>query len=442
MAFSNKHIKHSSLLLSVVASLTLGACTTVSPSISQKDATLISPSQTLRAERLDNLLQSAVSQNKVPGLSVLVYEDGKEVYYGQAGLRDRETNIPLARSDVGRYYSMTKPIVGVGLMMLYEEGKFDLDDPIAKYLPEYSNLKVYAGENEDGTLLTTALKRAVTIRDLMRHTAGLTYGRFSDTGVDKEYRKARILHPHDNLETFSTNLGKLPLLVQPGEKWIYSVAVDVQARLIEVLTGKTVGEYLQDSLFTPLGMSHTGFVVKPDDKEKFGPAYIVDKSSGSPVFIRLTDPNAPKITRGVVYQIDGNFLNKQPLESGGGGLVSSIDDYAKFTTMLLQKGTSGGKSYLKPETLALMSSDQLGNIDNGQLDASLGFGLDFSVKLKQIEDPDTLKLPDGSFFWGGLAGTYFWIDPTNDLFAVMHMQFINPLDPYIRNAVVSAVYGN
>lgn len=433
--------KYSGLVFCTIAALALSACTTLPKSTNPSDSTAIVSAQTLRAERLDTLLQTSVSQNQVPGMSILIYNNGKESYYGQAGLRDREANTPIARSDVGRYYSMTKPIIGVGLMMLYEDGKFGLDDPIAKYLPEYSNLVAFAGENEGGSLQTAPLKRDVTIRDLMRHTAGMTYGRFSNTPVDMGYRKARILHPHDNLETFSNNLGKLPLLVQPGEKWIYSVAVDVQARLIEVLTGQTVGEYLQDKIFNPLGMSHTGFVVKADDTDKFGPAYVVDTSTDTPVFIRLTDQNSPKITRGIVYQIDGNFLNKQALESGGGGLVSSIDDYAKFAQMLLQHGKLGNTRILKKSTLGLMNRDHLGEIDNGFLDDSTGFGLDFAVKLKQIDDPKSTPFPTGSYYWGGLAGTYFWIDPANELFAVVHMQFINPLDPSLRIAIVSAVYG-
>ena len=438
MKFTYKAGKSVGLIFCTLAALALSACTTLpSPTNNAVKAS----AQILRAERLNTLLQTSVAKNIVPGMSVLVFENGKETYYGQAGLRDREANTPLTRNDVGRYYSMTKPIIGVGLMMLHEDGKFGLDDPIAKYLPEYTNLKVYAGQNADGSLQTVSPKRAVTIRDLMRHTAGMTYGRFSNTPVDVEYRKARILHPHDNLETFSANLGKLPLLIGPGEKWIYSVAVDVQARLIEVLTGQTVGEYLQSSLFTPLGMSHTGFVVKTGDKDKFGPAYVVDTSTGSRIFIRLTDQNSPKITRGIVYQIDGNFLNQQALESGGGGLVSSIDDYAKFAEMLLRGGEFGGNRYLKKTTLNLMSMDHLGEIDNGQLDASMGFGLDFAVKVKQIDDPKSIPIPTGSYYWGGLAGTYFWIDPSNDLFTVVHMQFINPLDPSIRNAVVRAVYG-
>lgn len=439
MKFTYTAGKSAGLMLCTLAALALSACTTLP---SPTNNTAIASAQILRAERLDTLLQTSITQKTVPGMSVLVFQNGKETYYGQAGLRDREANIPLTRNDVGRYYSMTKPIIGVGLMMLYEDGKFGLDDPIAKYLPEYTNLKVYAAQNTDGSLQTVSPKRAVTIRDLMRHTAGMTYGRFSNTPVDMEYRKARILHPHDNLETFSASLGELPLLIQPGEKWIYSVAVDVQARLIEVITGQTVGEYLQSSLFTPLGMSHTGFVVKTGDKDKFGPAYVVDTSTGSRIFIRLTDQNSPKITRGIVYQIDGNFLNQQALESGGGGLVSSIDDYAKFAKMLVRGGKFGGKRYLKTTTLNLMSTDHLGGIDNGQLDASMGFGLDFAVKIKQIDDPKSIPIPTGSYYWGGLAGTYFWIDPANDLFTIVHMQFINPLDPSIRNAVARAVYGN
>ena len=437
------------IILSGICIAVLAACSSLPKSASHVEKTgaagIPAPtaitSQTLRANRIDAILQKFVSQNLVPGLSVVVYEKGVESYYGQAGMRDREARISLNRSDVGRYYSMTKPIIGIGLMMLFEDGLFGLDDPIAKYLPEYADLKVYAGKNPDGSMQLTTPKRAVTIRDLMRHTAGMSYGSFSDTPVDKAYRNVQLLRRDETLAQFSQKMGKLPLLVEPGEKWIYSVAVDVQARLIEVLSGQTIGAYLRENIFQPLDMSHTGFVVKPADKDKFGPAYVVDKSSGAPVLIRLTDQNVGTITRGAALHIDNIYLNKQALESGGGGLVSTLDDYVKFAKMLRGHGTGNGNTLIKPKTLALMHQDHLRGIDNGRLDASLGFGLDFAVKIKQIDDPLSLPLPTGSYFWGGLAGTYFWIDPTNDIFTVMHMQFINPLDPSIRNAVVGAVYG-
>lgn len=439
------------LMLGGLSILALSACATTTQAPLQANVVETIPApipapvavtpQTLRAARLDATLNKFVDAGYLPGVSVMVYEDGAESYYGQAGYRDREAQIPIARTDVGRYYSMTKPIVGVGLMMLYEDGKFALDDPIAKYLPEYANLQVFSAQNEDGSLVLVDPNRPVTIRDLMRHTAGLTYGKFSNTPVDMEYRKAMILQPEDTLAEFSEKIGKLPLLVQPGTQWIYSVGVDVQGRLIEVLSGQTLGEYLEDNIFTPLGMSHTGFVVKDEDKDKFGPAYVVDMSTDAPVLIRLTDENSPKITQGILYKIDSSFLDKQKLESGGGGLVSSIDDYAQFAEMLVKGGENKGTRFLKTETLDMMRQDHLGEIDNGALDDSMGFGLDFAVKLRQIEDPKSMPVPNGSYYWGGLAGTFFWIDPSNEQFVVVHMQFINPVDPTIRNMIAAAVYG-
>ena len=396
---------------------------------------------TAQSLRLDTTINQVVDKGYVAGLSVLILKDGKESYYGQAGYRDLEAKIPLRRDDVGRYYSMTKPIIGVAMMMLYEQGKFALDDPIAKHLPEYTHLNVFAGSNADGSMKLAPTSRPVTIRDLMRHTAGMTYGYFSSTPVDMLYRKSGILSPQDTLAEFSQKLGKIPLLVQPGEKWIYSVSVDVQARLIEVLSGQSLGDFLESNIFKPLDMPHTGFSVKKEDFSKFGPAYVYNAKANPPALVRLTDKNSRAITRGIVGSIDGRFLKQRKLQSGGGGLVSSLDDYAHFAAMLVNKGSANGKQYLKPSTIALMSKDHLGNINNGALNDGIGFGLDVAVKTRDISSSKAFNIPVGSYYWGGLAGTFFWIDPSNNQAVIMHMQHINPLDPTLRNTIVNAVYG-
>ena len=435
--------KKSRLFITAIALSAVTACASYGPDIAPKTiaAQPLSAEQTLRAKRVDNVLQTLVSSGRVPGISLLIYEQGREIYYGQAGLSNIKSKTPLTREDVGRYYSMTKPIIGVGLMKLYEQGKFSLDDPVSKYLPEYKNLQVYAGKNADGGLKLTAPHRPITIRDLMRHTAGFTYGRFSNTPVDQLYRKAEILVDKYTVEEFSQRLGKLPLLVQPGKKWIYSVGVDVQGRLIEVLSGQKLGDYLQSQIFIPLGMTHTGFSVKHSDKAKFGPAYVYNTKAKPPVLFQLTDKNALAVTRGIVASIDNRFTVAQTFQSGGGGLVSTIDDYAKFALMLGNRGKGNGETILKAATLALMNHDQLGDIDNGQLQDGMGFGLDFAVKTAANNAPNALNIPVGSYYWGGLAGTYFWVDPSHDQVVIMHMQLINPLDPTMRTAVVNAVYG-
>ncbi|MCF6293187.1 MAG: beta-lactamase family protein [Robiginitomaculum sp.] len=384
-----------------------------------------------RAERLDSLLSSLIQEKAVPGISLLVIENGKETYFNVQGNYDLENQIPQTRASVARYYSMTKPIVGVALMTLFEDGKFALDDPIAQYLPEYAELKVYvAGDDTTEASLAEPI-RAVTIRDLMRHTSGMTYGLFTNTAVDKMYREAGILSLNDTNTQMSQKLAKLPLQAQPGTKWIYGVSVDVQGRLIEVLSGKTLGEFLEETIFEPLQMSHTGFTVKPNDRELFGPAYRLSKTG----LTKLSDErhNTP-------ITVENMFLEDVAFESGGSGLVSTIDDFAQFAKMLLDEGMLGDVRILKPETLAMMTRDQLGNADHGWLGKDMGFGLNFAIKTGAVTD-GSLPQPVGSYGWSGLAGTYFWVDPQNQLTVILHIQVLGHEHANIRKRVVAAVYG-
>ncbi|HHL42668.1 MAG TPA: class A beta-lactamase-related serine hydrolase [Hellea balneolensis] len=383
---------------------------------------------TLRNERIDSVLQAFVREGQTPGVSVLIFENGQETYFGKAGYSDKEAKTPVSRLNVGRYYSMTKPIVGVALMRLYEQGKFQLDDPISKYLPEFKAMQVYNGENEDGSMKLVPAKRPITIRDLMRHTSGFTYG-FGNSKVDELYRNKNLLSYDQTNAEFTKNLATLPLLYQPGSHYNYSVSVDVQGRLIEVLSGKTLAEYLQTAIFNPLGMSHTGFKVKPEDKHLFTPVYGYGKNG----LFRMYDGH-----KGVPLglDVDRPFLKDVAFESGGGGLVSTIDDYAKFANMLLRNDGS----IIKPSTLNLMSQDQLGTIPNGDLGVGSGFGLDFAVKtLKQSQG--AYHVPQGSFYWGGMAGTAFLIDRKNNLVFLMHKQVMNPNWPDVRKRLAKAIYG-
>lgn len=431
------------LLLSaaVISALGMGACSTVHTTDAMKSTAVQTQNTYAHTDSLDKFMASSVAAGRVAGVSALIYKNGQEVYFGKAGHRDIDAGLVIDRSDVGRYYSMTKPIVGVALMTLFEDGKFKLDDPVSKFLPEFKDMKTFVGVNADKSMKLVPASREITIRDLMRHTAGFTYGSFSNTPVDQAYRKAGILRPDKNTDHFSKSLAALPLLVQPGTKWIYSVGVDVQGRLIEVLSGKKLGDYLQKEIFNPLKMSHTGFNVKKADHDKFSPVYIMDPRSKTPKLFKLTDQNSLKATNGLTRNIDSNFLSPPVFQGGGGGLVSTIDDYSQFTKMLLGDGKSGRTRILKKSTLDIMSSDHLGSIDNGSLDETLGFGLDFAVKIKSEGKNDGYKIPVGSYFWGGLAGTFFWIDPSNDQFAILHMQLINPTDPSLRADFTKAVYG-
>lgn len=382
-----------------------------------------------RAQRLDSLLGQLVEEGSVPGVSLLVIEDGKQSYFGITGELDPEADIAMSRNSIGRYYSMTKPIVGVALMTLFEDGKFELDDPIDKYLPEFSNLMVTTNVNEDGSLVLESPKRAVTIRDLMRHTSGMTYGFFTDTPVDKLYRAADLLTYQQTNAEFTQKLTQIPLLAQPGERWIYSVSVDVQGRLIEVLSGQTLGEFLQQTIFDPLAMAHTGFAVKVDDRVNFGPAYSLTDTG-----LQRIEDDDPK----AVLAVNSPFLSKVAFESGGAGLVSTIDDFAQFAKMLANDGALGSVQILTPETLQMMTRDQLGAADHGWLGEHTGFGLDFAVQT----GPGGLALPIGSYSWGGLAGTFFWVDPQNTLTAILQIQVIGADKAKVRKRVVAALYGH
>ncbi len=380
---------------------------------------------TARAARLDAFLATLKSEGVMPGASVLIYKNGKEAYFGVFGDQDREAGTPFARNTIERVYSMSKPITGVALMVLYEEGKFALDDPIAKYMPEYADLKVYVGVDADGHPLLEPTNRPVTIRDLMRHTAGMTYGVFGDTPVDKMYREKGLLGYDRTNAQLSADLGTVPLLFQPGKIWHYSVAVDVQGRLIEVLSGQSLGEFMQSRIFGPLGMIDTGFTVRDGEQARLGALY------------QLTKDGMKRLEDDPPFMANQPFLTDTPFESGGGGLVSTIDDYMRFARMLQNEGELDGVRLIKPETLALMTSDQLVGIERGDLGQSNTFGLDFAIR---TDYPDGPAYAPGSFYWGGLAGTFFFVDPKNDLTMVLFDQVIGTDAIKLRERLAKAIY--
>ncbi|PHR60887.1 MAG: serine hydrolase [Robiginitomaculum sp.] len=433
MTFSNLTFRG----LAASATLLLSSCVWTPTETPTPIAPVVAPAPLSAAEqerdaRLNALMDQLIEEKAVPGISVLVIKGGQERYFGLRGLWDRENEIAMTRQSVGRYYSMTKPIVGVALMTLYEAGKFELDDPIAKYMPEFSDLQVMQPNAAGDGAELVATVRAVTIRDLMRHTSGMTYGVFSNTPVDQMYRAAKILSYEDSNAEFTAKLGKLPLLAQPGSKWIYSVSADVQGRLIEVLSGMSLGEYLSQTIFEPLGMVHTGFQVRQEDRELFGPAYRMTEKKR---LHRVSDSNglSPLPT-------DFPFLNDISFESGGGGLVSTIDDYAAFAKMVAAGGALGETRILKTETLAQMTQDQLGDADHSWLGKDVGFGLDFAVQIGNGHSAGP-PVPVGSHSWGGMAGTFFWVDPQNDLTVLMQIQVISADLANVRNRLVAAVYG-
>jgi CubicO group peptidase (beta-lactamase class C family) len=373
-----------------------------------------------RLAYIRSVMNRHVEEKQIPGAAGLIARRGKIAYQEAFGMADVEAGKPMRLDTIHRIYSMSKPITSVAVMMLYEEGKFQLNDPVAKYLPEFAKMQVAIDEKDPQTgkptLKTAPAKRAVTVRDLLRHTAGLTYGFFSDTLVDQEYRKARILSDL-NLAEFVTHLSQIPLLYEPGTRWHYSVSVDVLGRLVEVLSGKPFDQFLQERIFTPLDMRDTGFYVPADKKDRFAKLYSPTKDGKiQPAVICATRQECVEKFPNAVP----SYLEPPTLFSGGGGLVSTAYDYLRFCQMLLNKGQYDGKRLLSRKTVQLMSSDNLGTIPG--MGPGAGFGLGFAVS-KAPGEAGMMGSP-GEYNWGGAAGTRFWIDPQEELIGIFMIQIL------------------
>jgi CubicO group peptidase (beta-lactamase class C family) len=367
--------------------------------------------------RLGRVLRGEIERGRVPGAVALIARRGEIAYFESFGQRDPANGTPMARDSIFRIYSMTKPIVSVAAMMLWEEGRFLLSDPIGKFLPELGSVSVAAGP---GAAERVPAERPITIQDLLRHTSGLTYEFRGNGPVHKMYMAARIYSRDQSNADQVTSLSKLPLLHQPGTQWEYSRSTDVVGRLIEVLSGVSLGEYLQQHILGPLGMVDTAFSVPTALQARLAEGFAKDPETGSGVQLV-------------------NVKDKPNFESGGGGLVSTAGDYARFLQMLLNNGTFDGVRYLSRKTVELMTADHLGPI-TGAPDLLLpgyGFGLGFAVRLQ----PGISHVPGsvGQYFWGGLAGTTFWVDPAEELFAIMMIQAPGQRD-YFRTLFRDLVY--
>ena len=377
-------------------------------------------------------LQGFVDKGALVGVSAMVTIEGKEAYFGAFGLADREAHKPMTRDTIVQVFSMTKPLAGTALMQLWEQGKFRLDDPVSKYIPELANVKVLEGTNDSGGLILAPCNRPMTIRDLTRHTSGLTGGD-SDISIIRKLTDATNPRAITNtLDEFARRLGTLPLEYQPGEKWRYSYSVDVQALLVQRLSGQPFDVYLQEHVLKPLGMTHTSYFVAPDQREKLAAIYDWDKNA---TFTRQPDKKA----------FEFNTAH-WPLTPGSYGLTSTLDDYSRFARMLLNGGELDGVRILHPATVRMMSTSQL---DPAITDRSwlvgkgeLGFGIDFAVRLDPPKQGGTAGAV-GEFFWDGLANTLFWVDPKNKLTAVIFTQYMPfgkvPLHKEFRAAVYSGL---
>lgn len=390
------------------------------------------------AERLARvpafLNRTYIEAGKLAGLAFALYRRGVPVLQTRMGVRDLETNAPITDDTLYRIYSMTKPVTSVALMMLYEQGAIRLEHPVARYLPEFSDMRVYV-RGEGAAMETVPATRPMLIRDLLTQTSGLTYDFMNQTPVDQLYRESGLNAFLEDrpLPEFAARLAQMPLLFDPGTRWNYSFSTDVLGRVIEVVSGQTLDAFFKTHIFDPLGMTDTGFQVPEKDVERFSSCYELrpDRTIG-----KQDDPKTSMFVTG------RNFL------SGGGGLVSSVDDYVRFCSMLLNKGHYKGVRLLSPLSVDFMTINHLpGNATIDQMGDSLftevstrgaGFGLGFSVV---VDRTGTLSpVPEGTYSWGGAANTFFWIDPQQEIVGVQMAQLIPSTAYSLRPQIQTLCY--
>ncbi|MCZ6617390.1 MAG: serine hydrolase [Gammaproteobacteria bacterium] len=424
----------------VVLSVTLLLCAV--PALAQKLATTSPQRVGLDEERLERIsvhMDQAVEDGIMVGGLGMIARKGRIAYSKAWGMKDREAGIPMSIDTIFRIYSMSKPITGVALMTLYEEGRFFLSDPVAKYIPELANLQVAVstadgnqtrivsdgarsrtiGEGDKGqTGQTRAPARQPTIRDLLIHTAGFTYGFFGNTEVDQQYRAANLLFEHPNLQDFVQKLGLMPLQYEPGTRWHYSVSVDVQGRLVEVLSGMRFGEYLEERIFEPLEMVDTSFVVPTEKLPRLAQLYSPKGLSQNADAFRERITSTELVV--AAESVSEWYMEGATFEGGGGGLVSTAEDYLRFSQMMLNGGELHGKRILSRKTVELMTTNHLGEIPMGFGRNGVGFGLGFAIALNQGDIGETGSV--GEYSWGGAAGTRFWIDPAEELIGIFMVQ--------------------
>lgn len=394
-----------------------------------------------RLARLPEHFGEYVKRGKLAGVSTLVSRAGKIAHFETVGERDREKGLSLEKDTIFRIYSMSKPITSVALMMLYEEGRFQLSHEVARYIPSFANLQVWDGGTSD-EYKTKPCERPMTIRDLLTHTSGLTYGFMHAHPVDKIYRKRGIDGAATangmTLEAFCDALSEIPLLFSPGTQWSYSVATDVCGRLVEVLSGQSLDTFFQSRIFDPLGMVDTSFVAPKNKLNRFAANYEKDPRTRE---VRLFDASDESST----------YASPKPFLSGGGGLVSTMVDYWRFCQMFLNGGELEGVRLLSRKTVDYMTLNHLpGGKTMPEMDQSAfsetgsegtGFGLGFSVIIDEADAQAVTSA--GNHSWGGAASTYFWIDPEEDLIGILMTQLMPsrayPLRPQMQQLVYAAI---
>jgi CubicO group peptidase (beta-lactamase class C family) len=393
-----------------------------------------------RLNYIDRFFAGEVAKGGMAGIVTLVARHGKIVHFNAVGYADTGSHQKMRTDSIFRLYSMTKPIAATALMMLYEEGRFRLDDPISKYLPEFAGIRVLKTPDSPMTD-TVPANREPTLHDLFRHTAGFLSGGTKPPidAIHEAYEKADLFNPTVSLAQMMKRLAKMPLVYQPGTTWNYSLGQDVQARLVEIFSGMPFDQFLEKRLFAPLGMKDTGYWIKPDKASRFvsvhwannGKVVPCDSRHGCSDLINVAEIN--------------HYTQDNVQKGGSSGLTGTTEDYWRFAQMMLDGGAFNGRRFLSPSLVLYMARDHLGLVsilnDKGE-STGTGWGLGFAV----VKDAAAAAsvIPDGCFYWSGVAGTLFWIDPKNDIVVVAMSQSLDPkmaAFPSLREQLGAMVYG-
>ena len=391
--------------------------------LASPDALGFSPDRLLR---INNLMNRYVDSGKLAGIDICIVRSGQLAYRETFGYQNLETKTPLAQDSIFRIYSMTKPIASVALMMLYEESLFNLTDPVSQFIPAFGDVKVWGTDS----VLETPV-RPMTVQDLLRHTAGLSYGGSDESAssVDKLYDEADLFNPKITIKEFAERIASLPLIFHPGEKWHYSVATDIVGYLVEVLSDQPLGEFMQEKIFGLLGMDDTAFEIAPSKLDRLCTLYGKTKDSNLGV---LDLPESSE------------YLPPVTLQSGGSGLISTTSDYRQFAQFILNKGELDGVRLLGPRTVEMMTCNHLPialipiAFEGAEPMLGMGFGLGFGVMLDAAQSGVMGSVGDHS--WGGYAETFFWIDPVEDMFAILMSQYLPSQTYPIRKEFRTSVY--
>jgi len=374
-----------------------------------------------RLQLLETAMQKLIDDGQLAGSVVMLARHGKVVEFKAQGKKDLSSGEPMQKDSIFRIYSMTKPITAAAMMILYEEGKWNPEDPLSKYIPEFASLKVLKGVDKDSSSILEDPLHPPTIGELMTHTAGFTYGFFGKTAVDKSYMD-RGVWSSQSLQEMIGKLAAIPLLYQPGTRWVYSISVDIQGYLVEKLSGKSLPDFMRDRIFTPLNMRDTGFYVPENKRGRFTAVYQADEKG------KLGDAKGP------------DYASSPAMPSGGGGLVSTAADYMRFAQMLLNGGELNGTRILAPSSIRLMTGNHLapalmtGEFGIGFQRIRPGFGYGYDVAV--FTDPILAGSPagKGTFLWDGAAGTWFWVDPASDIvFVGMIQRMLSEKSPNLQH---------